>query len=536
MNDVQWVVAILLIVCSVLGVLMGLKVKTEASYYVMERKAPTLILVASLSMSYISGVTMCSGPGLSYQQGPFAILTTSQFGAWLGTIVAVLFVGRKLKAIGCYTLGDYFKRRFCSPHVTFLATAIMCVGLLLYGIGQLMIIGSMLSDVIGVSYGFLIFILTLVIILFSVPSGTWGIMLTDLVMFLVLVVAVFIGCPYILNQLGPEAVQTLPPEFWQLNGLFQLSGLQQVSQFVIWFMFFACSPLIVSRVFPAKNDFSVLKACVISIAIISLVSSLSYLVGGVMAGTDPALYPSEKVIIYAFTQYTPGILRALGIAGILSAAITTAALLFNLAGFGLSKDIYELMHKDKTTNERSALLRGRACQLIVISLAGLIVYLKPSNIYNLSSFVSGLFAATWLPVIVFSLLWKRMNGKAALYGMLVGSISLLVFEGLFYLKDMDWGLMGMQYLLSIAFAIVTILIFGYRYDPSAEEVECHYKLKHAKLSHSMIHFMRTSDKKTWNIMKEYKRTWICLVTTVGCSILIWILFFLWVHRILGLGG
>lgn len=315
MDLVSLTMVAILFAFGVVGLCMARKIRNGDSFYIMEEKAPTLFLVCGICMSYISAVTMSSGPGVCYENGPFLLLTTAQPGAWFGMLVALLFIGRKMKAIGCYTMPDYFAKRFSDNNVTCLALIIMMAVMEIYGIGQLVSIGTVLSEATGFSYGEIILIFTLAIIMFCVPGGTWGIMMTDTLMFVVVLLTAFIVCPVVIAALYPEAIQTLPASFWSVQGIHEAGLGYRISQTVLWFTFFAGSPVIITRVFPAKNDFAVFKATVISVVLIALISFLLYFTAGLMRGVEPGIVPQEQVILRAFRGHAPLIIGLIGVGG-----------------------------------------------------------------------------------------------------------------------------------------------------------------------------------------------------------------------------
>lgn len=305
MNTVSWAMILILAGVGVAGLCMARKIRNGDSFYVMEEKAPSFFLVCGICMSYISAVTMSSGPGICYENGPFLLLTTAQPGAWMGTLVAILFIGRKMKAVGCYTVPDYFSKRFSNNNVTCLALLIMVVVMEIYGSSQMVAIGTALSEATGLSYEWIIVIFTLSILLFCVPGGTWSVMMTDTLMFVAVLVTAFVVCPVIIHEIYPEAVQNLPASFWSVRGVNQMPIEYGISQTVLWFTFFAASPVIITRVFPAKDDFSVFKAAVISVVLIALISCIVYFTAGLMQGVAPGIPSGDQVMLEAFNRYAP---------------------------------------------------------------------------------------------------------------------------------------------------------------------------------------------------------------------------------------
>ena len=528
MNLVSLTMLVILLAFGVVGLCMARKIRNGDSFYVMEEKAPTLFLVCGICMSYISAVTMSSGPGVCYENGPFLLLTTAQPGAWFGMLVAILFIGRKMKAIGCYTMPDYFAKRFSDNNVTCLALIIMVTVMEIYGIGQLVSIGTVLSEATGFSYGWIILIFTLAIMFFCVPGGTWGIMMTDTLMFVVVLVTAFVVCPVVIYTLYPEAVQALPEAFWSVQGIHDMSTGYRISQMILWCTFFAGSPVIITRVFPAKNDFAVFKATVISVALIALISFLLYFTAGLMQGVEPGIVPQERVIFQAFRNHAPLFLGLIGVAGILTAAISTASVLFCLSGFSISRDLHGLLNQEKA-EDLNNLKRARIAQVFAIGIGGAVAYLQPSNSFDLSIFACGIFAASWLPTILMGLLWRRYNSTAAFYGMLSGALMLTILQVLMAVQEvtLPWNIN--PYIFSMVISILVSVTLTLRKPADPEDARRHYLIRNAQLSDLVIREARTVPNALPRLFKGYhqaKRVMMGgVISVAGLLLLLCILFY-----------
>jgi|GEM_PF-1391255 len=495
---------------SLAGIITARKIKSTADYYVMSEKAPTLFLVGSLCASYMSAVTMGAGAGMAYSKGPIMMLLTGPLGAWCGMIIAVLFIGRRLKALGCYTLPDFFAKRFSSREVTFIATLIMIVGMLLYGISQLMAAGNILSGVTGMSYGTLIFIFVITLLLFCVPAGMWGVMLTDTLMFIPILIGSLVLCPIIMNNIGVENFTTNLPavldNFWTRGGFENRPASWSISQFMVWMMFFACSPMVISRVFPARNDFAVIKACLISVPLIAVMVAMVYITAGAMNVTDTPVPYADAVMVTAYTTQIPGWMGAIGVVAIICAIISTASSLFSIVGFGLSRDLYNISGKLENDTEQNNIKRGRRAQAVVIIFAGVIAYFAPISMYDLSVFASAIFAVGWLPVIFLALVWPRMNSLAAFSGMSVGITSLCIFTLLTNNGVIIWPDWMNLYLLSIILAFLATISMGLFFRPTHQEMDCYYRILNTHLSDLMTKELRLHPGALETLMREYRST------------------------------
>lgn len=520
MTAVFWTMLAILLLFGGVGLWMARKIRNGDSFYVMEEKAPTLFLVCGICMTYISAVTMSSGPGVCYENGPFLLLASAQPGAWFGMLVAVLFIGRKMKAIGCHTMPDYFSKRFADNNVTCLALLIMVATMEIYGISQLVAVGTMLSDATGLSYGWIILIFTLAIILFCAPAGTWGIMMTDTLMFGVVLLTALLVCPVVISTIYPQAIANLPAAFWSAGGLHDLPAGYGVSQTILWFTFFAGSPVIITRVFPAKNDFSVVQAAVISVALIALISAILYFTAGLMQGVSPNIVPRDKVMLEAFLRYAPLPLGLIGVAGILTAAISTASVLFCLAGFAISRDLYSLLNPGRP-EAVSSVRRARIIQVFAAATGGAIAYFQPSSSFDLSLFACGIFAASWLPTILLSLAWKRYNRAAAFYSMLSGALVLTLLQILVSFRGLVLPEQCNQYILSMLVSIAVSILLTLCRPADREGARRHYQIRSAQLSDLVLRETRTSPQSLRRLCKGYRQTKRVMIAVAAAGFLFW---------------
>lgn len=106
-------------------------------------------------------------------------------------------------------------------------------------------------------------------------------------------------------------------------------------------------------------------------------------------------------------------------AGILAATISSSDSYLLIAASALSKNIYYgIMKKEATDKE---VLRLTRIALLVIAVFAMILALNEnSNIFTIVSFAWAGFGATFGPIMLFSLFWKRVTRSGAIAGMLTG--------------------------------------------------------------------------------------------------------------------
>jgi sodium/proline symporter len=140
-------------------------------------------------------------------------------------------------------------------------------------------------------------------------------------------------------------------------------------------------------------------------------------------------------------------------AGILAATISSSDSYLLIAASAFAKNIYQSLFK-KSASEKH-ILRVSRITLVALTLIAIVIALdEKSIIFTLVSFAWAGFGATFGPLMLFSLFWKRMNRTGAIAGMISGGGMVFIWKLL--IKPIG-GLFGI-YELFPAFVISCIFI------------------------------------------------------------------------------
>ena len=126
---------------------------------------------------------------------------------------------------------------------------------------------------------------------------------------------------------------------------------------------------------------------------------------------------AENVFIELATGYLPPIIAGVIMAGILAATISSSDSYLLIAASSVSKNIYEgIIKKDKKVDDKKVMWLSRIV-LVVIAIIGMIIaWDENSVIFSLVSFAWAGFGATFGPIMLFSLFWKRTTRQGAIAG------------------------------------------------------------------------------------------------------------------------
>ena len=511
----------------IVGLVLVKFIKNEDDFYTMGGRGSTLLIVGTLAATYMSATTLLGIAGQSYSEGPLVISALGSFGAWIGTLLAVVYVGRKMKAYGSTTMPDFFDKRFKNKWVSVIAIIIMIVGLIGYGVIQFIGAGIVLSEVTGVDYRWIIILFTLAMLVFTVVGGMYGIVVTDTLMFFTMLTISVIIVPMLIGQAGFDQMKALSetlPGYWSIAGTEDRHIGWSISQFLVWILFFACIPALVSRVFPAKDDFVILKVAIIGVFFAPFMQLTVFIAAAAVRVLDPGITDPDYAMVIGFLDYTPPAIAGIGLAALMASIISTASTLFVLVGFALSRDLFERLF-EKNLNTKQSLTAARIGQIIVSVVVAVITLMRPSAIYWISIYAGSIFAVGWLPTIVASFEWKRMNSKAAITSMVVGVISFIVLGEVFRqgLLTIPEGID--ELMIALVLSVASLIIVALLTKPKQHELDSYYDMKSTSMSKITINEYLSKPGGLAQIKKHYKQIQLSAVVMTIIAVIIWGYFF-----------
>ena len=133
-----------------------------------------------------------------------------------------------------------------------------------------------------------------------------------------------------------------------------------------------------------------------------------------------AMYMSEKNVLLA-------LVAGLVFAGILACTMSTADSQLLAASSSMSENILKGVFKIKMSDKLSMII-ARAV-LVVIAVLGVVIAWNPdSSVFRVVSFAWAGFGATFGPVMLTALFWKRSNKYGAIAGMVSGGVMVFLWK------------------------------------------------------------------------------------------------------------
>ncbi len=473
-------IAVSIVIYIAIGNYAGRGIKGLDDYYVAGRNAPTMLIVGTLVASVMSSTMFLGEAGFAYasQAGPYVLFPQT---ATIGYVLGAIFFGRYLRRSRATTVAEFFGKRFNSKRVQATAgiTIILALGGYLLAVTQgAAILLSQLTD-LGYVQGLIVAWLSYT--LFTMYSGSRGVILTDTLMFLLFTIASFAAMIFLVGDFGgwPSVIEGLvaieeKAELMSWHGIIGPgTDWPTATDYLIWAMVidvswmivYAVSPWQSSRHLMAKNEHVVLRASCIACLAVALLQVMVYGMGGVINLGKADIVPYESATIWASLNMLPELLGALMLAGIMAAVLSSASTFLSLVGFSASNDIG--IHK--SDDEQKTLRFSRIMMLVIGTLALAAALIFPPNIFWLTTFIATVFASSWGPVGLMSIWNKRITEAAAFWGMLSGLVFNIVPKFFVFIGAIELPSYLNPVVIGAAVSLLVTIAVSYRTRASEEE-------------------------------------------------------------------
>ena len=258
-------------------------------------------------------------------------------------------------------------------------------------------------------------------------------------------------------------------------------GIMSIASMMAWGLGYFGMPQVLLRFMAIRKEGELKFSR--RIAMIWVVISLAVAVFIGIAGR--ALFPtahltkaaSESIFITLATSSLPAILAGFVMAGILAATISSSDSYLLIAASAFAKNIFQGVAKKKATDKQVMLVTR--ITLLVIALIAIVIALDENSvIFNVVSFAWAGFGATFGPLMLFSLFWKRTNRAGAIAGMISGGG--MVFLWKLVISKLGGAFAIYELLPAFIFSSVCIVVVSLLTAPPSKEIEEDFEAVKAK--------------------------------------------------------
>lgn len=481
-RSIIWVLAafgIYLIGMIMIGAKYAKTTKSTEDYFLGGRGLNGWVAALSAQASDMSGWLLMGLPGAIYLSGLGEAWIA--IGLFIGTVCNWMLISKRLRrytivAGNSLTLPAYFENRFedRSKGLLLVSSLFIVIFFLVYTASALAAGGKLFNVVFGLDYQVALTVGTLVILIYTFLGGFMAVCVTDFIqgmlmlagLLLVPILALVIVSPgsmgEILTQSGVSGGSASYLNLMQSGGS-QITAVSIISN-LGWGLGYCGMPHILTRFMAISSEKELNKSRVIGIVWVALSLGMACFLGVIgraylmptILGTEAAGTAENvfvRMIMKLFTQdMALPFIGGLFLCGILAAIMSTADSQLLVTASSVAEDIYKGVVNPKA-KDANVLMISRI-SVIVIAIAAYFIARNPnSSIMGLVSNAWAGFGATFGPVVVLSLFWKRSNRAGAIAGMVGGGLTVLLWDYVPLAAGMTLGAATGLYSLVIGFLV-----------------------------------------------------------------------------------
>ena len=456
MSTTAWI--IIAFACYLLGMLLvGFsfmkKTKNSEDFFLGGRGLSGWVAALSAQASDMSGWLLMGLPGAVYALGTGQIWIA--VGLFIGTALNWIFVAKRLRrytirANNSLTLPKYLENRFHDKHriLLLISSVAILIFFLVYTASGLAAGGKLFNSVFGFDYKICLTIGTAVILSYTFMGGFMAVCVTDFIQGLLMLIGVItvpiiafmlVGAGNVMDNITASGVDS--KAFFDIlsdaDGS-SYSFVDIVSQ-LGWALGYFGMPHIIVRFMAIKNEKEIKKSRVIGIGWCGLSLLFACLIGIVgraylfpdnLSGSQTENVFIEMIQKVFNTDIGIAFIGGIFLCGILAAIMSTADSQLLVTASSVSEDIYHSII-NKKASPKKVLLLSRITVITVAVIAYLIALDPDSSVMGLVSDAWAGLGASFGPIVLMSLYWKRTNLAGAVAGISTGAVTVIVWD---YLK------------------------------------------------------------------------------------------------------
>ncbi|MDR7001971.1 sodium/proline symporter PutP [Neobacillus niacini] len=286
----------------------------------------------------------------------------------------------------------------------------------------------------GTSYHTGLYIVGGVVVAYTLFGGFLAVSYTDFIQGLMMLLALlFVPLLGIFKTGGPaETFETIRHIDPTLLDWFKGTSFIGIISAMAWGLGYFGQPHIVVR-FMAISTIKETKSARrigMSWMIISLIGTIfTGLIGKAYFYHNAAhtLKNPEAVFISLSQIFFHPLFAGFALAAILAAIMSTISSQLIVTSSALIEDLYKVVVR-KDAKDKELVFLGRMAVLLVAIVASALAFKQNSTILSLVAYAWAGFGASFGPIILLSLFWKKMNNWGALFGMIVGAVTVIVWK------------------------------------------------------------------------------------------------------------
>lgn len=459
--------------------------------------------------SDMSGWLLMGLPGVAYWCGLSDAAWTA-IGLAIGTYLNWLFVAKRLRVYShvagdAITIPDFLSNRFREEKkiILTIAAVFILVFFTVYAASCFVTVGKLFSTLFNAKYVYMMIAGAIFVVLYTFVGGFLAESASDfmqgIVMIFALTTVVVVGISHA-GGIGEVLANAKSiPGFFDFFGIAQpqtVDGVQQVAEngqalfgeaasyglltiisTLSWGLGYFGMPHVLLKFMAIEkpSELTMSRRIAVVWVIISLTAAVCIgIIGRVLFPTELLTQSAaESIFIIMSTNFFVPFIAGVIMAGILAATISSSDSYLLIAASAISKNIYQgIIKKDAT--DKQVLMASRVTLLIVALVAMVIALDENSVIFTIVSFAWAGFGATFGPIMLFSLFWKRVTRAGAIAGMLTGGSMVFIWKLL--IRPLGGVFDIYELLPAFLLSCIAIIVTSYLTPEESQEVLDEFEL------------------------------------------------------------
>jgi SSS family solute:Na+ symporter len=432
MNNLQ-LISILLLLLYFSGI-MFIVLRSKASkntedYFLAGRQLPFWALAVTFIASWWGGGSAIDLVDHGFNQG-ISSFWIYGMPVLFSTFLMYLF-SKAIRKIGTITQPQLMELRY-NKTVALLLSILILVFMILGVATQAVVIGKFFQAFFDVDYKIAALAGTGIVLLYSFFGGFKGVVVTDIIQFVFLLVAAIVLFIFAYNHSGgfqrvhEIAIASDKPEFF--------SFFHNLSNNFVFIITFGCSWMIQAniwqRISATKTPTDAKKMMALAFVVFIPLYLIVTLTGVLSLGLFDSV-PEGGIVPAIIIQYMPIGLAAFIFLGLCSAIMSTMDSMINTGALVLSVDIFK--NRFRPLAKPLQMVWAGKISTVIIAFLGLLIALEIRSILKITWIGSDFLATGAFVPLVLAFIWKKGNSKAAtasiLFGLLFSTYNLLIALG-----------------------------------------------------------------------------------------------------------
>ena len=464
-DNTQILLATVLYISIVIGI--GVKYAKQANessdnFLIGGRSLGPWVTAMAAEASDMSGWLLMGLPGVAYWLGLADAFWTA-IGLFIGTYINWLIVAKRIRnysqvANDSITIPDFISNRFKENKKVLMTIAALFILIFfsVYAASCFVVVGKLFNGIFGINYQLLMIIGAIFVVAYTFIGGFLAESVSDfmqgIVMFITLTLVTILAVreaggvsaiienvsqfPGFMEFFGMSSPQTVDNVQQVVNGVPQFDaaknyGLLTIISTMSWGLGYFGMPQVLTKFMAIRsaNEIKLSRRVAVVWVLISLFAAvLLGIVGRALWPVEfTTLSDAENIFVHMSTTFFPPFVAGIVSAGILAATISSSDSYLLIASSAFSKNIYQgILKKDAT--DKQVLRMSHAALIVVSIIAVIIAFDENSVIFSIVSFAWAGFGATFGPLILFALFWKKTTRAGGIAGMLVGGSMVFIWK------------------------------------------------------------------------------------------------------------